>query len=49
MPDFDDLDPDFPPEEEHDYDKPVAELEEGLTKQDRVVLRFGTFFHSRIK
>lgn len=27
---FDDLDPDFPPEEEHDYDKPVAELEETL-------------------
>lgn len=24
---FDDLDPDFPPEEEHDYDKAVSEVE----------------------
>lgn len=31
MPDiFDDLDPDFPPEEEHDYDKAVSEVEEKL-------------------
>ncbi len=27
---FDELDPDFPPEEDHDYDKPVAEVEETL-------------------
>lgn len=35
MPDiFDDLDPDFPPEEEHDYDKAVSEVEETLTPRE---------------
>lgn len=38
MPDFDDLDPDFPPEEEHDCDKPVAEMEDTLlSRRERYI------------
>ncbi len=43
MPDiFDDLDPDFPPEEEHDYDKPISEIEQRLLSyHERKMIRHG--------
>lgn len=44
---FDDLDPEFPPEEEHDYDKAVSEVQATLLdSQERWYARHVKGFYS---